>query len=77
MNAKLEPARSVWMRMGEIPAYLFKLRMIAMCNTLSLSLVFCLALGLTVAAYTAANADIDKSTVEAGRVHITGKLDTS
>jgi hypothetical protein len=46
-------------------------------NTLGLSLVFCLALSLTVAACTTANADIDKSTIEAGRVHITGKLDTS
>ena len=31
----------------------------------------------TVAACTMANADIDKSTVEAGRVHIQGKIDTS
>ena len=36
-----------------------------------------LALGLTVAVHTTANADIDKSTVEAGRVHIKGKIDTS
>lgn len=31
----------------------------------------------TVAAYTTANADIDKSTVEAGRVLFEGKIDTS
>lgn len=44
---------------------------------MSLTLVFCLAFGLTVAACTTANADIDNSTVEAGRVHITGKIDSS
>ena len=36
-----------------------------------------LALGLTVTVHTTANADIDKSTVEAGRVHIQGKIDSS
>ena len=44
---------------------------------LRLSLMFCLALGQTVAACTTANADIGKSTVEAGRVLIQGKIDTS
>ena len=46
-------------------------------NTLGLSLGFCLALSLTVAAFTTVNPGIDKSTVEAGRVHIKGKIDTS
>lgn len=40
-------------------------------------LVLGLALGLAVAVHTTANAGIDKSTVEAGRVHINGKLDAS
>lgn len=44
---------------------------------MSLTLVFCLAFGLTVAACTTANADIVKTTVEAGRVHIRGKIDTA
>jgi hypothetical protein len=44
---------------------------------MGLTLVFCLAFGLTVAACTTANADIDKSTVEAGRVHIKGKIGTA
>ena len=42
-----------------------------------LSFFFGLALCLTVTAYTTAKADIDKTTVEAGRVSITGKIDAS
>jgi len=44
---------------------------------MSLTLVSCFVFGLAVAACTTANADIDKSTVEAGRVHIKGKIDAS
>ncbi len=40
-------------------------------------MVICLAFGLTDVACTTANTGIDKSTVEAGRVHIKGKIDTS
>ena len=46
-------------------------------NTFGLSLVFCLAFGLTDVACKTAVASIDKSTVEAGRVHIKGTIDTA
>jgi len=44
---------------------------------MNLSLEFCVALSLTAIACTTANADIDKSTVEAGRVVVTGQIDAS
>ncbi|MFM9966307.1 MAG: hypothetical protein ACKV2Q_34455 [Planctomycetaceae bacterium] len=44
---------------------------------MDLVLALGLALGLTVAVHTTASADIGISTVEAGRVHIQGKIDSS
>ena len=44
---------------------------------MNLSLEFCVALSLTAIACTAANADIDKSTVEAGRMLVQGQMDNS
>src|SRR3954452_24319482 len=49
-----------------------ELAMRAKDSLVALATVLC-----TVAAYTTANADIDKSTVEEGRVLIKGKIDTS
>lgn len=46
-------------------------------NTFGLSIVICLAFGLTDMVCKTAVADIDKSTVEAGRVLVKGKIDTS
>jgi len=44
---------------------------------INLSLEFCVVLSLTAIACTTANADIDKSTLEAGRVVVTGQIDAS
>ena len=44
---------------------------------MNLSLEFCVVLSLTAIACTTANADIDKSSVEAGRVVVTGQIDAS
>ena len=69
MNAKLEQTTSVWMQTGEISVHAAPR---ATTSFVALVTVLC-----TIAACTTANADFDKSTVEAGRVHIQGKLDAS
>ena len=70
MIAKLEQTMSVWMQTGEIPVR-------AAPRATTSSLVTLVTVLCTIAACTSANADIDKSTVETGRVHIQGKLDSS
>ncbi len=69
MNAQLEQATSVWTALGEIPVHA--------AGRATHFFVALVAVLCSVAACTTANTDIDSSTVEAGRVHIQGKIGTS